>query len=102
MPRGIRIVFYVGAIVVVTGCAASTHRYQVVPTGRGTYMIPSVDLMGASSSSIDKAEAYEVAASYCRKLGTEMETILGSETEGQFGGISAPEIEFRCIEPTSR
>jgi hypothetical protein len=77
------------------GCAGTTD--QIVPTGHGTFMIPSQDLMGLSSGSSQKAKAFADAAAYCSKLGKEIETILASDTEGGFGGLAAPLIEFRCV-----
>ena len=51
------------------GCTTTTHQREIVPTGHGTLIIPSPDLMGASSSSTEKANAYSEAAAYCLKLG---------------------------------
>jgi hypothetical protein len=79
------------------GCVGTTD--QVVPTGHGTFMIPSQGLMGWSSGSAEKAKAFEDAAAYCMKLGKEVETVLASESEGGFGGLATPEIEFRCVPP---
>ena len=70
---------------------------QIVPTGHGTLMIPSQDLLGSSSGSTQKAKAFADAAAYCSKLGREIETVLASESEGGFGGLVAPVIEFRCV-----
>jgi hypothetical protein len=79
MTRGIWISVCVVGLSLATGCAGSTHQSRVEPTGLGTFMIPSSDLMGASSSSIDKAKAYDDAASYCTDRGKEIETVLTSE-----------------------
>jgi putative membrane protein len=77
------------------GCVGTTD--QIVPTGHGTYMIPRHGLMGLSSGSTQKAKAFQDAVAYCRKFGQDIETVLTSETEGGFGGLAAPEIEFRCV-----
>jgi hypothetical protein len=77
------------------GCVGTTD--QIVPTGHGTFMIPRHGLMGLSSGSTQKAKAFEDAVAYCRKSGQDIETVLTSETEGGFGGLAAPEIEFRCV-----
>jgi hypothetical protein len=85
-----------GALVaVVAGCVGTTDR--IVPSGHGTFMIPSQDLMGLSSSATEKAKALQEAAAYCRKLGQDIETVLTSEPEGGISGLAAPEIEFRCV-----
>lgn len=88
--------------VLVTGCAGSTHQFQIVPTGRGTFIIPSQDLMGASSSSTEQAKAYDEASAYCTKRGGVIETVLTSANEEGFTEIAAPEIEFRCVTPAAR
>jgi hypothetical protein len=87
----------IGALVlgILAGCVGTTD--QVVPTGHGTFMIPSQGLMGWSSGSAEKAKALEDAAAYCMRLGKEVETVLTSETEGGFGGLATPQIEFRCV-----
>jgi hypothetical protein len=77
------------------GCGGTSS--QIVPTGHGTFVIPRKDLLGLSSGSSEKAKAFQDAVAYCRKLGQDMETVLMSEAEGGFGGLAAPEIEFRCI-----
>jgi hypothetical protein len=77
------------------GCVGTTD--QIVPTGHGTFMIPRHGLMGLSSGSTQKAKAFQDAVAYCRKFGQDIETVLTSETEGGFGGLAAPEIEFRCV-----
>jgi hypothetical protein len=88
-------------LVFATGCTTTTHQREIVPTGHGTFIVPSPDLMGASSSSTEKANAYREAAAYCMKLGKNIETVLTSENEGGFLEISAPLIEFRCVEATN-
>jgi hypothetical protein len=93
MAREMRIAIGCAAVALVTCCAGST--YQVVPTGHGTFVIPSQGLMGVSSA--EKSEAFEDAAAYCMKLGKEVEPVLTSETEGGFDGLAAPKIEFRCV-----
>ena len=80
------------------GCTTTTHQRQIVPTRHGTFIIPSPDLMGTSSGSTEKANAYRDAAVYCMKLGKNIETVLTSENEGGFLEVSAPLIEFRCVE----
>lgn len=77
------------------GCVGTTD--QIVPTGHGTFIIRSQDLMGLSSGSTEKAKAFQDGAAYCRKLDKEIETVLASEAEGGFGGLAAPVIEFRCV-----
>jgi hypothetical protein len=77
------------------GCVSTTD--QIVPTGHGTFVIPRHGLMGLSSGSTQKAKAFQDATAYCRKLGQDIETVLTSEAEGGFGGLAAPEIEFRCV-----
>jgi hypothetical protein len=99
MLRSVGIAVSFGAMALVTGCAGPTH--QVVPTGHGTFMIPSEDLMGVSSGSAEKSKALEDAAAYCTKLGKEIEPVLTSETEGGSNGLAAPLIEFRCVAPIS-
>ena len=95
MTREVEIALCLGALALVTGCAGSTS--QVVPTGHGTFMIPSQDVLGVSSGSAEKSKAFEDAAAYCMKLGKEVEPVLTSETEGGFNGLAAPIIEFRCV-----
>ena len=99
MTHGFRTVVQtlIGAMVlgIFAGCVGTTD--QVVPTGHGTFMIPSQGLMGLSSGSVEKAKAFQEAADYCMKLGKEVETVLASETEGGLGGFVTPEIEFRCV-----
>jgi hypothetical protein len=80
---------------IVAGCVGTTDRIE--PTGHGTLMIPSQDLMGLSSSSTERAKALQEAAAYCRKLGRDIQTVLSSEPEGGIDGLAAPEIEFRCV-----
>jgi hypothetical protein len=77
------------------GCVGTTD--QIVPTGHGTFMIPRDGLMGLSSGSTQKAKAFQDATAYCRKFGQDISTVLTSEAEGGFGGLAAPEIEFRCV-----
>ena len=67
MAREIRIAIGCASVALATCCAGSTH--QVVPTGHGTFVIPSRGLMGVSSA--EKSEALEDAAAYCVKLGKE-------------------------------
>jgi len=88
-------------LVLVSGCA-TTHPFQIVPTGHGTFIIPSRDLMGASSSSTEKAQAYDAASAYCTKRGEAIETVLTSANEAGFSEIAAAEIEFRCVKVTAR
>ena len=99
MTRSIGILLY---LVLVTGCAGSVHQFQIVPTGHGTFIIPSQDLMGASASSTEKAKAYDAASAYCTKRGGVVETVLTSANEGGFSEIAAPEIEFRCVQAAAR
>jgi len=89
-------------LVLLIGCAAAAPQFQIVPTGRGTFIIPSKDLMGASSSSTEKAQAYNEASAYCTKRGAEIEPVLTSANEAGFAEMAAPEIEFRCVTPTPR
>jgi hypothetical protein len=77
------------------GCGGTTSR--IVPTGHGTFVVPRKDLLGLSSGSSEKAKAFQDAVAYCRKLGQDIETVLVSEAEGGYGGLAAPEIEFRCV-----
>jgi hypothetical protein len=98
MSRQHGIALYLGALVFVTGCTTFPHQDQIVPTGHGTFIVPSRDFMGASSSSTDKAKAYGDATAYCMKGGKTIETVLTSENEGGFLEISAPLIEFRCVD----
>jgi hypothetical protein len=56
MTRSIGILLY---LVLVSGCAGSVHQFQIVPTGHGTFIIPSQDLMGAYASSTEEAKAYD-------------------------------------------
>jgi len=93
MAREMRIAIGCASVALATCCAGSTH--QVVPTGHGTFVIPSRGLMGVSSA--EKSEALEDAAAYCVKLGKEVEPVLTSEIEGGFNGLAAPKIEFRCV-----
>lgn len=102
MSRRIGIALYLAAGALATGCAGSTTQFQIVPTGHGTFTIPSPDLMGASSSSTDKAKAYEYAAAYCAKRSRQIETVPTSANEAGFLEIAAPEIEFRCVTPLAR
>jgi hypothetical protein len=95
MAGQIRIAVAFAAMGLATGCTGST--YQVVPTGHGTFMIPSQDVLGVSSGSAEKSKAFEDAAAYCMKLGKEVQPVLTSETEGGFNGLAAPIIEFRCV-----
>jgi len=95
VARGRRIAIGFVAVALAAGCADST--YQVVPTGHGTFMIPSQGVLGASSGSAEKSKAFEDAAAYCMKLGKDFEPVLTSETEGGFNGLAAPIIEFRCV-----
>lgn len=89
-------------LVLVAGCAGPAHQLRIVPSGRGTFIIPSQDLMGTSSSSTDKAKAYNAASAYCMKRGREIETVLRSANEGGFTEMAAAEIEFRCVPPAPR
>jgi hypothetical protein len=100
VPRVIGIAVRLSALALGIGCAGPT--YQVTPTGRGTFMIPSPDLMGASAGSTDKAKAFEDAGDYCLKLGKEVETVLASEPEGGSSDLATPLIEFRCVPPVGR
>jgi len=102
MPRRIWIPLYLAAGVLATGCGGSTPQAKIVPTGHGTFIIPSPDLLGASSSSTEKAKAYEDAAAYCTKRSREIETVPTSANEAGFLGIAEPEIEFRCVTPLAR
>jgi len=102
MSRRIGIPLYLAAGILAAGCAGSTAQFQIVPTEHGTFTIPSPDLMGASSSSTDKAKAYEYAAAYCTKRSREIETVPTSANEAGFLEIAAPEIEFRCVTPLAR
>ncbi len=77
------------------GCGGTTSR--IVPTGHGTFVIPRKDLLGLSTGSSEKARALQDAVAYCRKLAEDIETVLTSEAEGGYGGLAAPEIEFRCV-----
>jgi hypothetical protein len=90
------------ATLLASGCTGSAHRMQIVPTGHGTFMVPSQDLMGASSSSTERAKAHEEAVAYCAKLGMSFEALPTSETEGGFREIAPPDIEFRCRAPAVR
>jgi hypothetical protein len=102
MPRRFWIPLYLAAGVLAPGCAGPTALFQIVPTGRGTFIIPSPDLIGASSNSTEKAKAYEDAAAYCKKRSREIETVPTSANEAGFLEIAAPEIEFRCVTPLAR
>jgi hypothetical protein len=99
MTRSIGILL---CLVLASGCAGSAHEFQIVATGHGTFIIPSPDLMGTSSSSNDKARAYDAASAYCTKRGGAVETILTSANEAGFTEIAAPELEFRCVAPTAK
>ena len=98
MTRGIWISVCLGVLALATGCAGSTRQNQIVPTGHGTFLIPG-DFMGTSSSSTDKAQAFEEAAAYCTKRGKRVKTVLTSENGSGFLEIAAPLIEFRCVAP---
>jgi hypothetical protein len=102
MPRKMGIVVCCAASFLAIGCTGSAHRMQIVPTGRGTFMIPSQDLLGAASSSTERAKANEEAVAYCAKLGMGFEALATSDTEGGFREIAPPDIEFRCLAPAVR
>jgi hypothetical protein len=102
MPRTIGITICLAAAGLASGCTQSAHRMEIVPSGRGTYVIPRQDLMGASSSSTERAQAQDAAVAYCAKLGMSFEALATSETEGGFREIAPPEIEFRCLAPALR
>jgi hypothetical protein len=59
MAREMRIA--IGAAAALVSCCVGS-TYQVVPTGHGTFMIPSQGLMGVSSA--EKSEALEDAAAW--------------------------------------
>ena len=102
MPQAIRVAACLGAVIFASGCAQSAHRMKIVPTGRGTFVIPSQDLMGASASSTERAKAQDAAVAYCTKLGLSFEALPTSETEGGFREIAPADIEFRCLAPAAR
>ena len=99
MTRSISLSFYLAFL---TGCAGTVPQFEIVPTSNGTFIIPSQGLMGASSSSTEKAKAYDAASTFCTKRGGVVETVLTSANEGDFREIAAPEIEFRCVTPAPR
>ena len=95
-----RIAVSLGALALATNCAGTTH--EVVPTGKGTFMVASHGTMGWSSAGAQKAKALEDANNYCKNQGKEVETISDRETDSGFGKIASAEVEVRCVAPAGK
>jgi hypothetical protein len=80
---------------ILAGCAGVT---EVVSTGKDTYMIASHGTMGWSSGGAQKANGFNQANEFCKKMGMVVEVISSSDSgSGGFGKISSAQIDFRCV-----
>ena len=79
--------------IAVTACASVS---DIVPTGKGTYMVAAKGVMGYSSEGDQKIKALVQADKYCKEQGKTMEQVSSEGTPSGFGRIASSQVEFRC------
>ena len=78
---------------IVVGCASVS---DIVPTGKGTYMVAAKGVVGYSSEGDQKIKALVQADRYCKDQGKTMEQVGTEGTPSGLGRIASSQVEFRC------